>query len=144
MWWYWKKQTSPCVTKLTGGKVNLTFESQTCFQWVLSSAMLLLFSLLTFVIFMERIWCLWCAWNCNLRFAFLCFADDVVLSASSVRELQHVLWQFAVEYEAAGMESGPPSLRTWFSAKKWWIAVSRFGLNRCPKQRILCISRFCS
>lgn len=42
-------------------------------------------------------------WFGNLRFASLLFADDMVLLASSVGNLQHVLGQFAIECEAAEM-----------------------------------------
>jgi len=39
----------------------------------------------------------------DLRIASLLFADDVVLLASSDRDLQHTLWQFAAECEAVSM-----------------------------------------
>lgn len=39
----------------------------------------------------------------NLRITSLLFADDVVLQASLVNDLQHALEMFATECEAAGM-----------------------------------------
>ena len=54
----------------------------------------------------------------------LLFADDVVLLAPSSQGLQYVLGQFAAESEA-------PSLRTWFSTGKSWLAPSVLGESSC-------------
>ena len=60
-----------------------------------------------FVIFMDRIsrlsWGEKGVWFGDLRIASLLFADDVVLLASSHRDLQHELGRFAAECEAVGM-----------------------------------------
>ena len=53
-----------------------------------------------FVIFMERM--SRCRFG-DLRIASLLFADDVVLLASSDRDLQHALERFAAECESVGM-----------------------------------------
>lgn len=57
----------------------------------------------------------------------LLFLDNVVLLASSGRNLQHALGQFAAEREAAG---------PWLSVDKRWIAPFRLGASSVPSESV--------
>lgn len=136
---YWDhcyKHYGPCIAKVRAVFVFFA-QSQTCLEWVYESA--------KFPPCLHSCWGEENVWFGNLRNVFILFADDLVLLVSS--ELQHTLWfpgLFANECEGPGWESALPILRPWFSAVKWLIALSRFGVSCCPLWRSLSITGSCS
>ncbi|TWW63932.1 hypothetical protein D4764_03G0009400 [Takifugu flavidus] len=68
----------------------------------------------------------------SFRIASLLFADDVVLLASSARDLQLSLDRFAAACEAAGMRISTSKSEPWFSTGKRWSAFPGKGGDPAP------------
>lgn len=71
------------------------------------------------------------------------YADDVVLFASLVCDLQHVLGQFAAEYEVAGRRDGTSQSEVMVVCHGGLLHWG-WGEGCVPKRGSLSISGFCS
>ncbi len=80
---------------------------------------------------------------CRLKTTLLLFADDVVLMASSVCDLQHTLDRFTAECEAAGMRISTSKSKAMVLSRKWVDCPLRVGIESSPQMKEL-VSGSCS
>jgi len=81
-------------------------------------------------------------WLGDLRIRSLLFSHDVILLASSGRDLRLSLEWFAAECEAAGMRISTSKSETLVHGKGW-NALSGLGMRSFPKWRSSSISGSC-
>jgi len=72
----------------------------------------------------------------DLRVASLLFADDVVLLATSDRELQHALGWFAAECEAVGMRVSTSNSEAMVLCRKTVECSLRVGSELLPQAKV--------
>jgi len=72
-------------------------------------------------------------WFGDIRIASLLFADDVVLLATSERDLQHALGRFAAECEAVGMRVSTSKSEAMVLCRKMVVCSLRVGNELLPQ-----------
>jgi len=139
---HWYKPLGPCTTKVRAVSV-FSAQSKARSQWVLDSRLSLVTIL--FVNFMDRISRRSRGEESvlfgELRIASLLFADDVVLLATSDRDLQHALERFAVSCKLVGMRVSTSKSEAMVLCQK---TPSGLGVSCCPKRRNSSISGSCA
>jgi len=74
-------------------------------------------------------------WFGDLRISSLLFADDVVILATSDRDLQHALGWFAAECEAVGMRVGTSKSEAMVLCRKRVECSLRVGSELLPQAK---------
>ena len=137
-WGRWYVPFDPCTNKVRSVSV-FSAQSQARSQWVLDSAKVAHCHQFMDIISRRSRGEETVQFE-DLRIPSLLFGDDVVLLATSYRDLQHALGQFAAECEAVGMRvSTSNSEAMVFCRKTENGAPSGLGVSCCLKRRTWCL-----